>query len=307
MPDEDRRREAPVHFELYRLLKNNINEYHSISIQYKSVKPEYPAKNGAIDLVVEAEVDHEIRRFLAIEVKKQTMRSYLLFETESLQQVEGYAESLDSRYFILTDGDVLRLFNKDRYLIGNYRFGLTDNYVKRLLTDLLELNDGKLQTLNFPAAPPIDKEEIAKERDWLVRALIEVLEQLGKEKEFKLESRKTERNHLRYLTVGSSKKVFSMGIEREKRDISKDQSYIYLQLSDLRTKLGMETLHELLVKLGQIPAFTWVDPNVANRNDQSTWKNVKYIPFDGDLKLNSMKKQLLEWFLDLSGRLRTPT
>ena len=44
MPGKDRSKEAPVQFELYRLLKNNLNEPYSISIQYESVKSEFDVK-----------------------------------------------------------------------------------------------------------------------------------------------------------------------------------------------------------------------------------------------------------------------
>jgi len=248
MPGKDKYTEATVQFELYRLLKNNMNESYSTSIRYESIKPEFVTKNKAVDLVIDVEIDHSILHFLAIEVKKPTMRSYLLFEQESFQQIEGYAKNLDSIYFVLTDGEVLRLFSKDEDL-GNYRFELNDDSAKRLLKELLELNDGKRQTLSFLSSRSVDKEEITKERDGLVNALMEVLEHLEKEKWFKLERRETEMNRLRYLTIGSFKKIFRMGIEIDKRDISKDQSYVHLQLSDLRNKLGMETLSELLVKL----------------------------------------------------------
>ena len=306
MLGKDRSTEALVQFELYRLLKNNLNEPYSIAIRYESVKPEFAVKNKAVDLVIDAEIDHIILHFLAIEVKRPTMRSYLLFEQESIQQIEGYARNLDSVFSILTDGYVLRLFSKDKGL-GNYRFKLNDDSVKRLLKELLEIYDGKRQTLSFPSAPSLDEEEIAKERDGLVKALIEVLEHLEKEKGFKLESRETERNRLRYLSVGSFKKIFSMGIEIEKREVSKDQSYVYLHLSDLRSNLGMETLRELLVKLSRIPAFTWVDPKAANRNDEFTWKSLRHISFDGEPNFNSMKKQLVAWFFELSEQLRAPT
>ena len=305
MPGEDRSTEAAVHFELYRLLKNNINESYSTSMRYVSIEPEFISKNKSVDLVIDAEIDHSILHFLAIEVKKPTMRSYLLFEQESYQQVEGYAANLDSIYSVLTDGNILRLFSRDRNL-GDYRFELNDDSTKRLLRELPELYEGKRQILSFPRARSLDKEEIAKERDGLVKALIEILKHLEKEKEFKLQHRETEINRLRYLHVGSFK-VFSMAIEREKRDISQDQSYILFHLKDLRRKLGMETLSELLGKLSRIPAFTWVDPKVANRDDEFTWKSLKHISFDGEPNFSSMKKQLIEWFFGLSERLRMPT
>lgn len=306
MPNREKTNEADIQFELYRLLRNNLNEYYSASIKYESVKPEFPIKNKAVDLVIDAEIDHAIIHFIAIEVKKPTMRSCLLSEQESIQQIEGYAKDLDSIYSILTDGYVLRLFSKDKDL-GNYRFELNNDSARCLLKELIELHDRKRKTLSFPSARSIDKEEIAKERDGLVNALIEVLERLGKEKGFKLERRETEMNRIRYLTVGSLKKIFVMGIEIEKKDVSKDQSYVHLQLSDIRGKLGMETLSDLLVKLSRIPVFAWVDPNAAKRDDKSTWKTLKHIPLNEEPNFNVIKKQLLAWFFELFERLHETT
>jgi len=303
MPGKDRSKEAPVQFELYRFLKNNLNEPYSISIRYESVKPEFAVKNKAVDLVIDAKIDHNILHFIAIEVKKKTIRSILLFQQESIQQIGSYAKNLDSTFSILTDGHVLRLFKKEKDL-GNYRFELNDDSIKRLLKELLEIFDGKRQTLSFPKAPYPNEEEIAKETDGLVKALIEVLERLDKEKGFKLEPKETETNRLRYLNVGFLKKVFRMGIEIKKRDILKDQSYVHLHLEDIRDKLGVATLRELLEKLSRIPAFNWVDPKVANRKDKFTWKPIKYTTFDGEPNFNSMKKQLTEWFFELYERLQ---
>ena len=302
MPEKDRFNEAPVHFELYRFLKNNLDKCYSTSIRYESVIPEFIIKNKAVDLVIDAEIGDIIMHFVAIEVKKPTMRSFLLFQQESVQQIGNYTKNLDPVFSILTDGYILRLFNKDNDL-GNYRFKLNDDSIKQLLKELIEIYDGKRQTLSFPSTPSLNEEMISKERDGLVRALIEVLECLDKEEGFQLERRETATNHLRYLRVGSFKKVFRIGIEIKKRDISKDQSYVHLHLADLRDKLGVETLRELLEKLSRISVFNWVNPNVAKRKEKFTWKPVKYMTFNGKQDFNSFKKQLTEWFFKLSERL----
>jgi len=306
MPNREKTNEADIQFELYRLLRNNLNEYYSASIKYESVKPEFPVNNKAVDLVIDAEINNVALHFLAIEVKKPTIRSILLFREESVNQIDGYSKNLNSIFSILTDGNILRLFKKDKVL-GNYRFYLNDNSIKRLLKELLELYAGKRLTLSFPTARAGNEKESTKERDGLTKMLIEVLEHLNKEKEFQLKFEEKKTMYMRYLNVGSFKKIFRLGIEIEKRDLLKDKSYVHLQLSDLRPKLGMETLNELLVKLKRIPGFNWVDPKAANRNIEFIWKSLKYFVFDGEPNFNVIKKQLLAWFFELFERLHETT
>jgi hypothetical protein len=303
MSMKDKCREACIHFELYRLLKNNMSRQYSNSIRYESLEPECPAGGKSVDLVIEAKKGQNVINLAVIEVKKPTMGSYLLSDPRSRKQVADYAEKLKSQFSILTDGEVLRLF-KDNQPVGDYSFELDDENVRDILRELLELYEGTKESLSLPEAFLRREEDIAKDRDGLVNALKEVLKQLEIEEEFKLRCRDTGTNRIRYLTIGTAKDVFSMAIQLKKVDISKDQSYLYLQLTGLRAKLGVETLHELLVKLAQIPGFIWVDPNDANRTKEFTWRKLKDMPFERrDPEFNLMKKQLVEWFREISNRL----
>jgi hypothetical protein len=59
-------------------------------------------------------------------------------------------------------------------------------------------------------------------------------------------------------------------------------------------------LHELLAKLSQFPSFKWVDPKKAEGNEKFTWKNLKDILPDQEMQPSDIRKQLKEWFQDLS-------
>lgn len=311
MSGEDKKREAPIHFELYRLLKNNINACNSPIFQYTNVEPERGVRNGAVDLVIDAKMENQIAPLLAIEVKKPTAQThnYLLHIPESKEQVEGYAEGLQSKYFALTDGDTLRLFKLKSPLgghqhIGDYRIQLTDKCIKHFLVELRELGEGKRKTLSLPNAPAFDLARFQQELTGLSNNLKNVFEQLGDEEGFKLKFKEHPRTRELELSFDSLKGVFSLAIEREKRELPKDTSYIYIQLSGLRKKLGAETLHRFLAKLSQFSCFKWVDPSKAERGDKSTWKNLKDIIPDEELRLGELKKQLEEWFQELSFQLK---
>jgi hypothetical protein len=125
MAKEEKSKEAPVHFELYRLISNNIEKCNSDVFRYKVVEPERTVGNGAADLVVYAEIYGQLKPFLVIEVKKPTQRSFLLYDGKSVQQIKKYAVILSSSYFALTDGKILRL-SPLAGEVGNYEMQLTD-------------------------------------------------------------------------------------------------------------------------------------------------------------------------------------
>jgi hypothetical protein len=299
MAREERSKEAPIHFELYRLIKDLMTECQSATLRYISVEPEYAVGSGTVDLVVNVKKENEITHFLGIEVKKPTLRSYLLYDLKSEQQAERYAKNLQSPYFALTDGHVLRLFNPNGR-IGNYRIQLTDDHVRHLLIEMLELGEGKRQALGFQTAP--SPEEFPKDLDKLASTLTDVFKQLEQEEGFALKPKEHERTHELQLSFGPFKKVLSLTLQREKRDRSKDTSYVLLGLSDLRKIVGKEALYELLAKLSQIPCFQWINPNNANDERKFTWKNLRDIPVNDDLQLEGLKESLVEWFSDLSKR-----
>ena len=310
---EEKSTEAPVHFELYRLIKNNLSASNSVTVQYKSVEPERGVKTGSVDLVVEARKANRIVPLLAVEVKKPSGRSYLLYTKESEKQIERYAKELQSQYSALTDGEVLRLFKLnqtvDNYThIGDYKIQLNDNQIRRFLTGLLKLYENEKQALSLSEAPPFSLEKFERELDGLTKTLVKLFEQLGQEEEkgFELEHKENRTYLEQSLSFDSFNGVLSLSVEREKKEISKDTSYILLNLLDLRNKLGTKTLSELLTKLSKISYFHWIDPDKAEKSDSFTWKPLKNITTREEPKPEELKKQLTEWFFELAKFLSNP-
>ena len=107
--EEENNREAIIHFELYRLLKNNLAVFTSSTIQSVIVEPEKGVSSGSVDLLILVETPDAIIPFLSIEVKRPSGKSYWLF-TEESKTGRKVLRELKSTYSALTDGEVLRLF-----------------------------------------------------------------------------------------------------------------------------------------------------------------------------------------------------
>jgi hypothetical protein len=309
---EEKSTEAAVHFELFRLIKNNLSASNSVTVQYKSVEPERGVKTGSVDLVVEARKANRIVPLLVVEVKKPSGRSYLLYKKESEKQIEGYARELQSQYSALTDGEVLRLFKLnqtvDNYAhIRDYKIQLNDNQIRRFLTELLKLYENEKQALSLSEAPPFSLEKFERELDGLTKTLVNLFEQLGQEDGFRLEKKENRTYREQSLSFDSFKGVLSLSVEREKKEISKDTSYILLNLLDLRNKLGTETLRQLLAKLSKISCFNWIEPDKAEKSDPFTWKTLKNITTREEPKPEELEKQLTEWFFELAKSLSNPS
>ena len=87
-------REAVIHFELYRRLKNVICSSGSLEGIKFDVEPEFPVKGGSVDLLVRAVLNGSIINLLVIEVKRWTNNGLSLFTSLSEDQVKEYAKSL---------------------------------------------------------------------------------------------------------------------------------------------------------------------------------------------------------------------
>jgi len=305
MVREEKSVEAAVHFELYRLVKNNMDRFNSANVQYISVKPERSVKNGSVDLVIEARRANGLVQLLAIEVKKPTRRSALLYEEASEKQIKRYAKELQSPYSALTDGQVLRLFEFNQTdgafaHIGDYNIQLNDDQISRFLTDLRRISENEQKTLSLLEAPPFSWERLEREITGLTKTLRNLFEQIGQEDGFRLELKPNKRYLEQSLSFNSFTDTLSLSLEREKREASKDTSYILLNLSNLRDKLGKEKLGELLAKLSEIPYFDWISPDKAETDLKFSWKNLRDITTREEPKPKKLKKQLKEWFLELA-------
>ena len=123
---EDRSNEAAVQFELYRLIKNNMSIVsNSGTVQYDRIEPEKGVRNGSVDLVVWARKKDRLVPFLALEVKRPSLRSFLLYMEKSEKQIEGYAKELQAQYSALTDGIVLRLFKRSKLMVTTFTSVIT--------------------------------------------------------------------------------------------------------------------------------------------------------------------------------------
>lgn len=305
MIGEEKTTEAPVHFELYRIIKNNLSASNSRSMQYASIEPERGCKTGSVDLVLEAGKANRIFPLLAIEVKRPSERSSLLYTKKSMEQIEGYAKELQSQYSALTDGEVIRLYKLNQIQgsythIGDYKIQLTDDCIRSFLAGLLELYENPEQALSLSEAPPFSLEKFERELHGLTKTLVDLFEQLGQEDGFSLDHIENRRYREQSLSFGSFKGVLALVVEREEKEISKDTSYIILNLSELRNNLGTETLRELLVKLSKISCFGWIRPDKAEKSLEFTWKSLKLITAREELKPEELEAQLKEWFVELA-------
>lgn len=305
MVREDRSNEAAVQFELYRLIKNNICIVsNSRTVHYDSIEPEKGVRKGSVDLVVWARKKDRLVPFLVLEVKRPSLRSFLLYTEKSVKQIEGYAKELQAQYSILTDGIVLRLFKRSQtdgnYIhIGNYSIELNDNKICLFLTEMLEYDDSG-KKLSMVEAPSFSRDKFERELTGLTKTLRALFEQLGLKKGFSLRHTPKPRYLEQTLSYDVFRDMLSLSLEREKRDRTKDTSFLFLSLTDLRNKLGPETLHGLLVKLSQIECFKWIKPEKAEMSDKSTWKNLRDIPIKGELKPEELEKQMDAWFMELT-------
>ena len=105
--------EAIIHFELYRHLKNSIQqgiEYHGI--KFTSVRPEVKVNSGFADIVIYVE---NRRPFLVIEAKRKMKGGYKRdldpYSPKVIEQAFGYASKIGANYFATYNGDTLVLFH----------------------------------------------------------------------------------------------------------------------------------------------------------------------------------------------------
>lgn len=301
MAREENSKEAPVHFELYRLIRNNMDKCNSDVFRYTDVEPERSVGSGAADLVVYAEIYNQPKPFLVIEVKKPTHQSYLLYDDEPMQQIKKYAVNLSTLYYALMDDKVLRLFTLEGD-VGNYEMQLTDEQIVKLLTELRGLAEKKIQELGFPKAPKFSRAVYEKEVEEIAKTLTNVFQQLGQEKGFKVKPEEKRTSHMLKLSFTSLKDVLRLAVKREKTlaKSSSYSSYLHVQLKDLRRMISAESLHELLVKLKRIQYFQWIDPNKAFGSDPFTTRNLKEVSTIEKPEPDKLKNDLTDWFLTIS-------
>ncbi len=104
--------EAPIHFELYRGLKNEIEmgaTYHGIT--YSEILPDFRVDGGRADLVI---FDERKKPRLVIEAKRESPRGFDRdldpYSPKVVDQAFGYAARVGADYFATYNGKVLVLF-----------------------------------------------------------------------------------------------------------------------------------------------------------------------------------------------------
>lgn len=281
------KREALVHFELYRLLRNVLDGgrfQHSCPVH---VEPERYVKSGSADLVLEFELDGR-RELVVIEVKGRT-RGLAVYDGKAEDQARAYAEHLSSKYYAVTDGQILRLFKLSGESIGDYEFRLEEKFVGKFLDELYKLIVGKSERLDLPKAP--SKDEVTKITNEVAEAIVEVLEELGKEKGFGLESEMKTKALMHYLSVGDLKRVFRLGTPPQ--GVS-GLPGVEIWLKTMRRKLDEAIIKKLMDDLSKIPGFKWAKNYSPEK--EFIYKNIF---IDSELDIKDFKAKLKEWLVNM--------
>ncbi len=285
-------REAVVHFELYRCLKNCISsEGRFEKIRFVDVIPEVPVNGRSADLVVKADLNGSPVNFLVIEVKKRTKEGFPIFDTASLDQTKGYAQTLSAVYQGITDGQRLRLFRTlDDRLLGNYKFSLNEGAARQLLKGLSDLQAGKASGLPFDVIQS-PWPQIVKLSDEFSTMLNNLFNEISGKGGI-LAAR---RGRVVFLNIGSYEGILRLGLDK-----SPKEAYVHIQLDILRKMLEFAKYTQTIRKLSEISGFQWV----KDRTDASKafiWSPIASIIADEKPDYNQAKEDLREWLLELDG------
>jgi len=290
-------REAVIHFELYRRLKNVVCSSGFLEGIKFDVEPEFPVKGGSVDLLVRAVLNGSIINLLVIEVKRWTNDGLSLFSSLSEDQVKEYAKSLPAVYYAITDGQRFRLFKTSGdELIGNYKLSddkiFDENVARQLLEGLVNIYKGKTPKLPFNTFnDPI--EEIEKATSGFSQILINLFNELSGNGVATIEKRK----NVMWLNIGPHKGILRIGIYKES-----NKNTITIQLEILKKVLGGDKTNEMLTKLSKIPGFQWV-PERMDFSKPFIWIYIKDAVTE-EPDYNQTKEGLRKWILELNEALK---
>jgi len=281
-------REAIIHFELYRLLKDCLDSGgFSVPCQV-DVEPERLAGGRSVDLVL---ICRERGTCLSvIEVKGRSRGELIIYDEAVEEQARRYAEHLKAPYYIITNGVILRLFRYPCECVGNYYFQLSKTCVRQFLADFFSLYTGEKTDLNLRRAP--SPSEIEKLTNALIQSIIEALEEISKNPSFRLETKIARETKNYYLSAGDLRRVFRLGIPL--KDSREANTCVTIELNEMRRKLSEEDLKELLRNLSQIPGFEWITG--INLKRRFVWK---YMVYHKRVDVEKVKKELAMWFISL--------
>lgn len=279
-------REAVIHFELYRLLKNCL-----VSGGYSDIKvePEHPVKGRSADLVLTRVVSGKDEKHLLVIEVKTGINENSAYDPRARDQVKAYADHLNADYCAVTNGRFLILFKNTGENLGYYNFELSENCVRRFLDELFEMIAGKRKRLSLKRAKSM--EEIEKSAKGFALAIKDVLESLADQPYFRIEKEVKEKTEMFYLTVGKFKRVFRLGIPIS----PKGKPGVDIRLNTLKRKFDLATVEKILQELSKVQGFEWIKD--CNIEREFVWK---YLTPSREVNAEELKEGLTNWFQKLS-------
>jgi hypothetical protein len=285
-------REAPIHFELYRHLKNNLPSDIFEGIKFVDVIPEIPVDGKAADLVIEAFVGEMRTKFLVLEVKRRTKDGLTIFGSPAEEQAKEYARKLGAIYYAITDGQGLRLFRaSDDKSFGDYELTVSENNAKELLKGLAYLHCGDNSRLPFTSLKN-PREEIEKESKGVTQVLVELFSELSGKETITIENRGSSKR----LNIGS-KHVLTLEIHEET-----NKNCFTIWLKAIKDTLGLDESIEIVRKLCDLPGFQFVCDRKLKFNS-FTPVYIKDVATE-EPNLHQLKEGLRSWLLKLEQRIK---
>lgn len=280
-------REAIIHFELYRCLKNCITSESFKDLQFIDIIPEQPVITKAADLVLKAIIGGSSANFLVIEVKRRTRNGFLIFGDEAEKQAKGYAKNLHAIYYALTDGHSLRLFKaSNNEVVGNYEFSVDEENTKILLKGLESLHSNgtnlPFQTIKNPV------KEIEERSFGVTQSLIELFNGLNGKSTITVEDHATPKGHAKWLKVGS-KRFLSLQLF---------DNCLVISLKESKDAIGFPDPEQEMKNLSKISGFQFIaDKELISKN--FTWAYTKNIAAE-EPDLQQLKRELGDWVLKVA-------
>jgi hypothetical protein len=291
-------REAIVHFELYRLLKNCLasGKYSNVDVE-----PEKATLRGSADLALVRKIDGREEALLIIEVKSPK-NELSVYDEGAREQAKMYADDLNAGYYAVTNGRLIKLFRRPDEECGCYYFELSEYCVERFLSDFFAIIDGLRDAKEGLSLPKyLLSPEIVKSTEEMAEAMKEVLEGFKGQEGFHLEVGYKEDHQMLYLSVGRLRRVLRLGFPYPK---VKSWPYVHLEVRALKEVLGAEKAKELLCELSEVPSFGWIDDRDLEKEFiYHSYVYEPHLPLDPTkmkMKAEELKQRLREWLLKLS-------
>ncbi len=293
-------REAEIHFELYRVIANVLEEGCCFPpVKYTRVVPELSAGTKSADLVVDAEVGEGQIHFLVIEVKAWVKSGLAPFNTEAWSQAKSYAESLNAQYFCVTDGATVVVFKYPFTKIGCYQISLDVDCIRRFLRDLADHYVGRIRELSLPQRDLLkDLYEKVGEVEKSLRSCFEELSSI----EGVVVRAKPRADHLMVVAdiKGVCRGLLRLGVAVKEGA----KPYIHLELREIRDALGKEDFLLSIEKLSDVCGFQWLKENTEKIEEASfVWRYLEDVVVSEEIDLDLMCEGIKRWVANLARKL----